>query len=170
MVRAVDTQVAIVTTIGSAALLTAAAVVARSIARASRGAPVARAIVERTATYHVFVELWEQILRHPAEAPAGPEAAEEMLALDRLVMMYGSAGIVRAQAQLRASTRVGAAPTAASRAHFINALLRIRRELGSEAGADLDEFILATAQSPEHPADLRAPTESGPRVVIATHV
>ena len=172
MVRVIDAQVAIVTAAGSGTLLLAALVISLSIRRASRRAAAARAMVERTATYHVFVELWEQILRGPAGTPIDPDAAAEMRALDRLVLMYGSAGIVRAQARLRQSTRIGASRPGTSRAQFIQALMHIRRELGSDSGAlelaDLAEFFRGDVRAADIAPALNAPADQ-PRVVLASH-
>jgi hypothetical protein len=120
------------TLLACATALVAAAMVSRGLTRASRWAHSSAHRAERVATYHVFLELWEDAFRSAAsDAQRSHTQEDEMKALDRLVLLYGSAGVVHAQAQLRASMRIGGAG-ACSRAQFITALTDIRRELGSE--------------------------------------
>ena len=87
-----DFQVAAVTAIASVVALLAALIIASSIRQAGKQNTAHQLHTEKAATYQLFIDLWEDLLRHgrDAEERSPDTLSEELLALDRRLLLYGS--------------------------------------------------------------------------------
>ena len=138
-----DPQVASVTGIACVVAFTAVWAVSRSLGRAVRQGKAMALREEKTATYQLFVDYWKSRLQSGV-APTDP--SEKLALLDRLLALYGGAPVIRAHAALR---DLGLqARHSESRARFGEALVAIRRDLGTDtpgdAARELEQLVLTT--------------------------
>lgn len=169
-----DFQVAAVTAIASVVALLAALIIASSIRQAAKQNTANQLHTEKAATYQLFIDLWEDLLRHgrDSEDRSPNTLSEELLALDRRLMLYGSSGVVKAHAALRALERESGAQNPRVRSQFTKVLIETRQDLGLETqGLTAEEFLpLLGADS----AKTSVPTNAGsyqnltPRVSLAS--
>lgn len=138
-----DAQVARVTAIGSVVVLLASMIVAAGIRAHGRARRAAQVREQKTATYQLFVDFWAD----PAAVP------DKLQALDRLLALYGGAGVIRSHTALRAIAREKGARHPDAQAQLGKALVEIRRDLGSDAeprsanAPELEQLVLAHAGS-----------------------
>lgn len=138
-------QVATVTGIASVVTLLAALIIASSIRQASNQHKVHQLHTENAAMYQLFLDLWTDLLRHGRDSgDRSPDTwSGDLLALDRRLMLYGSSGVVKAHARLRALERDSGAHTPQVRLQVANVLLEIRQDLGIETQGLTAEELLA---------------------------
>jgi hypothetical protein len=171
--RSMDFQVAAVTTSASIVILLAAMIIARSIRQTGKqptGHPLHAA---KTLTYQLFVDLWGDFLRYgrTTEARSPETLSKELLALDRQLMLYGSAGVVNVYAALRALERHSGIQHPQVRSQIARVIMEIRQDLGVEtqglALAELLPLLLADADQANTPATAPAYQDLQPRVSLA---
>lgn len=143
-----DRQVATVTGIGSMVALVISWVIARAIRTSGLQSKTIPIRDEKTASYQLFVDYWENLLRQgraPMHQPPA-ELAEKLKVLDRLLALYGGAAVVKAHTALRDLEREKGVLHPAVRTRFGEALLAIRKDLGSETqrnlGIELERLLL----------------------------
>src|SRR5438093_1573013 len=139
-----DFPVAAVTVIASVVALLAALIIASSIRQVGKQNAAHQLHTEKAATYQLFIDLWEDLLRHGRDAEErNPDTlSEELLALDRRLMLYGSAGVVKAHAGLRALERDSGAHNPRVRSQVATVLMEIRQDLGLETqGLTAEELL-----------------------------
>jgi len=129
-----DPQVANVTGIACVVALTAAWVIARGIRTAIRQSKAMALREEKTATYQLFVDFWENLLRQRRVRtdPLPAELSEKLQLLDRLLALYGGAAVIKAHTALRGLARDKGAQHSDVRARFGEALVAIRKDLGAD--------------------------------------
>lgn len=130
----IDSQVASVTAIASIVTLLAATIIASSIRHTSDRKHADQFLTERAATYQIFLDVWTDLLRQGrgAEDQSVNNSLERLKILDRLIILYGSPGVVKAHSALRALEQESGAQNPNLRAQFIKALMEIRKEIGSQ--------------------------------------
>src|SRR5215831_5654295 len=91
-------QVAAVTTIASVVALLAAKIIANSIRHANTLNKVHNIVAEKTTTYQLFIDSWQQLVRQgqALEDRRPTKLSEELQTLDRLLALYGSPGVIKA--------------------------------------------------------------------------
>lgn len=97
VVARLDYQTTVLVTASLVALLVAV-IIARGIRRASRQSQANQLHAEKAATYQLFTELWSLGLRSTTGNHHPPD---ELLALDRLLSLYGSPRVVKAYITFR---------------------------------------------------------------------
>lgn len=128
-----DPEVAAVTAIASLMMLLASLIIAGSIRRASRGSKQNQLRADKAATYKVVINVWqEQLLGPGLENPVTNTASEELQALDRLLILYGSPEVIKAHAGLRALERERGAQDPNVSLQFTRTVMEMRQDLGSE--------------------------------------
>jgi len=118
-----DPQVAKVTAIGAAAVLVAAAIIASAVRKGGARSQAARVQEQKLGAYQFLVECWQ-------DEGAAPH---KLFALDRLLALYGGAGVIRAHVALRAIAREKGARHPDTTSQLGKVLLEIRKELGTGA-------------------------------------
>lgn len=139
--KTMNPQVAAVTAVASCVMLLASLIIAASIRKASRQSRANQLRAERDATYKVFMQVWEELLRQPKDQ-SPPAFNEELEAVDRLLVLYGSVTVIKAHAALRALLREKGAQHASVRSLFAATLVEMRKEFGSQAQGLLAEELL----------------------------
>lgn len=138
LAASLDPQVAAVTAIGGGVALVAAWIVAHSVRAAGRAGKALAVREEKAATYQLFVDFWANAVRAaPTAARAGAiERADKQQTLERLLALYGDAAVIAAHAELRALERERDARHPSARERLGEALLAIRRDLGTDRRGD----------------------------------
>lgn len=128
-----DSQVARVTGVASAAVLLAALLVATSIRQANRRNWTGQLRAEKAATYKRFLDIWTCLLQEPAGRinPPTIQSSDTVLALGQSLVLYGSPAIIKAHGALRAQWSEGGVRSPDIQSQFVKALLEIRKDLGS---------------------------------------
>lgn len=138
-----DFQFATVTVIASVFALLVAMVIASSIREASRQNKANQLHAQKATSYQLFIEQWGSLLRHErgSEDRSPNKLSEDLKTLNHLLILYGSSGVVKAHASLRALERESGAQSPNVRSQFAKALMEIRKDLGSETqGLTVDEL------------------------------
>lgn len=132
---ALNPEVATVTGIACLVALATAWGIARSLRSAIRQNKAMGMREEKTATYQLFVDYWQNLLRleqtRTDQIPA--EFSEKLKVLDRLLVLYGGAAVVRAHTALRDLERNKGPQHPDVRARFGETLVTIRQDLGADA-------------------------------------
>lgn len=128
-----DSQVARVTGVASAAVLLAALLVATSIRQASGHNRTEHSRAEKAATYRRFLDIWTRLLQEPAGRinPHTIQSSDTVQALGQSLVLYGSPAVIKAHGALRARWAEGGVPGPEIQSQFAKALLEIRKDLGS---------------------------------------
>jgi hypothetical protein len=141
-----DPEVAAVTAIASLVMLLASFIIAGSIRRTSSGSKQNQLRAEKAATYKVVINVWEEHLLSGAVDRATRAASEELDALDRLLILYGSPEVIRAHARLRALAHEKASKDTNMSLQFTRMLMEMRKDIGSEtlgfSAGELQQFLL----------------------------
>lgn len=154
-----DREAANLTAIASVLALTAAWVIARGgIGPSNRQGQAFALREEKTATYQLFVDFWESLLRrgrtHSDQLPV--DLAGKLHVLDRYLALYGGAAVIRSHTALRELEREKGTQHPDVRSHLCDALIAIRKDLGAEipfnAAHELEQLLLPIAQAAERPA------------------
>lgn len=154
-----DRQVAIVMGVACVALLAASWVIAHSIRTATRQSKATAFREERTATYQLFVDYWEGLIRQiPAQADQLPsELSEKLKVLERLLALYGGAAVLKAHTSLRSMANDKGALHPDVRVRFSEALVAIRKDLGSDTprniASELERLLLPVIDAMSEPAE-----------------
>ena len=129
-----ESQAVKVTVIASAVALLAAMIVASSIRRAAEQIKVSRLSEEKGTTYRLFCELWENLLSQGGklEDSGSADWSKELATLDLLLSLYGSAAVIKAHTNLCTGPHERGAKVHDLRAHFAQALVEVRKDLGSD--------------------------------------
>jgi hypothetical protein len=172
--RRMDYQVAVVTTIASVVPLLAAKIIASSIRQASQQNTAHQLHAEKTATYQLFIDLWRDLLRHgrDSEDRSSHTWSEEVLALDCRLSLYGSSGVVKAHAVLRALERDHGAHNPRVRSQVATVLMAIRQDLGLETqgltAEELLPLLCADSVKTSAPTNASAFQDRIPRVPLVS--
>ena len=147
----------IVTGIACVVVLAASWWIARAIRAASQQSKALTLRDEKTATYQLFVEFWENLLRQ--KLARSDQFSDKLKVLERLLALYGGAGVVKAHTALRDKERDKGAQHADVRALLGEALAAIRSDLGVDtprhiAGA-LEQLILPACDAEGGAAEIR---------------
>ncbi len=138
MFASLDPQVAMVTAIGSCVALAASWIISRGMRMARQESKATKVREETAATYQLFVDFWRNVSAQPDSAQRfAPGLTEKLEVLDRLLLLYGSAGVIRAHSDLREIGREKSMQDARARDLFGEALLAIRKDLGSDASKEV---------------------------------
>jgi len=151
-----DPQTARLVSMGAAAALLMLVVVASVLRRISARTRARWLVAEKGATYRLFTDFWECILRGAVPA----ELARDRRTLTLMLSLYGSPSMVRAHLELEALERQGRAQSLQGRVRFAAALTEVRKDLGADAVAahDLSELFTPGRTGQETAA---APADSG---------
>jgi hypothetical protein len=103
---------------------------------------------EKTATYQLFVDFWENLLRrgrtHSDQLPV--DLAGKLHVLERYLALYGGAAVIRAHTSLRELERDKGTQHPDVRARLCEALVAIRKDLGADvpfnATGELEQLLL----------------------------
>ena len=170
-----DFRVSTSTALASVVVLFAAMIIATSIRQASQQNKASQLRAEKAATYQLCTDLWGHLLRHGygAEERSPNTLSDELLALERLLLLYGSPGVLKAYAALRALERERGAHNPHVKVQFATLLMEIRQDLGSETtGLTADELLhLLFAEADQASTPAPAPTyqDLQPRVSLAAN-
>jgi len=157
-----DRDIANLTALACVVALTAAWIVARGgLGPSERRRKEAALREEKTATYQLFVDFWESLLRrgrtHSDQLPV--DLAGKLHVLERYLALYGGAAVIRAHTSLRELERDRGTQHPDVRARLCDALVAIRKDLGAEvpfnATNELEQLLL-----PMTPCVDRAAAES----------
>ena len=156
---ALDRELANLTALACVVALTAAWIIARGgLGPSERRRKEAELRSEKTATYQLFVDFWESLLRrgrtHSDQLPV--DLAGKLHVLDRYLALYGGAAVIRAHMALRELERENGTQHPDVRARLCDALIAIRKDLGAEvplnAASELEQLLLPVMQQAERPA------------------
>ena len=146
-----DPQVATVTGIGCMVALAISWVIARAIRASGLQSKTMTLRDERAASYQLFVDYWESLLRQgqaPMHQPRD-ELAEKLKVLDRLMALYGGAAVVKAHTALRDLEREKGVLHPAVRTRFGEALLPFARTWAriprATSGSNWNDFFFLRA-------------------------
>ena len=159
---ALDREIASLTALACIVALTAAWIVARGgLGPSERRRKEAALREEKNATYQLFVDFWESLLRrgrtHSDQLPV--DLAGKLHVLERYLALYGGAAVIRAHTSLRELERDRGTQHPDVRARLCDALVAIRKDLGADvpfnATNELEQLLL-----PMTPCVDRAAAES----------
>jgi hypothetical protein len=168
-------QVVAVTATASTVMLLAALIIASSIRQATTQNKANQLYAEKVMTYQRFMDVWEDLFRHGHHAvDRNPqELSEELLMLDRHLILYGAPGIVKAYAVLRVLERDNGAQHADVRSQFVKVLVEIRRDLGSGTHTltvgELQQLCFANSDGVSASTTASAYQDLQPRVSLASN-
>src|SRR5262245_39246062 len=139
---ALDPQVATVTGIGCLVALVATWWIERGVRSAVRQGRTTALREEKSTTYQIFVDYWQDRL---GEGHSRPDAPENLKTLERLLALYGAQSVIKAHAAL------GGAQHGELRARFGEALVAIRKDLGAnvprQLTQDLERLLLPVPEA-----------------------
>ena len=150
-VRHAGTSGGTITAITSIVALLVSLIIAGSIRRTSQQNKANLLHAENVATYQLFADMWASLLQYGRGPEEGNSSklSTELQALDCFLTLYGSPGVIKAHAVLRALARASGAQNPQVRSQFAKALLEIRKDLGSKmqslTAEELEQFIFAEA-------------------------
>ena len=146
-----DPQVAIVTGIGCLVALIAAWGIARSLRAAIRQSKAAALREEKTATYQLFVDFWENLFLQgrPRMDQLPADLSEKLQLLERLLALYGGTAVIKEHTALRGLAQDRGAQHPDVKARLAEALVVIRKELGADTpyntAHELERLLLGAA-------------------------
>jgi hypothetical protein len=168
-----DFRVSTSTALASVVVLFAAMIIASSIRQVSQQNKAPHLRAEKAATYQLCTDLWGYLLRqeHGAEARSANTVLDELRALERLLLLYGSPGVLKAYAALQVLARDRGAHHPHVGVQFTTLLMEMRQDLGSETtGLTADELLhllFVDAAQARAPAQAPAYQDLQPRVSLA---
>jgi hypothetical protein len=127
-----SSEVSAITTIASLVFLVASVIVAGSIRGASGRRKEGQPHADSAATYNVVINVWQEMILSGGTDPVTGAAAEELRALDRLLVLYGGRETIKAHASLRALERDGGPQDPKVGLQFATMLMGMRKELGAK--------------------------------------
>lgn len=171
----IDFQVGAVTLIVSAAALIAASIIASSVRQASKQNKTNQLRAKKIETYQLFIDLWESLRRDggDSEDRGSNTVCEDLLTLDRRLILYGSPEILKAYATLRALERKSGAHDPHAKSQFAKVLMQIRKDLGSETqdltAEELQQLLCANSEKVTISAHVSTYQSLQPRVSLASN-
>jgi hypothetical protein len=147
-----DREVATITAIACIAALLAAWVVSRGLGAATRQSRAMALREEKTATYQLFLDFWEGLVRRGrGEAGQLPiDLAGKLQVLERHLALYGATRVLAAHTALRDLEQRKGARHADVRARLGEAIVAIRRDLGADtpfnAAHELERLLLPVGE------------------------
>jgi hypothetical protein len=128
-----EREVARVTAIACIAALVAAWVVSRGLGAATRQSRAMALRAEKTATYQLFVDFWESLLRRGRgkEGQLPVDLAGKLRVLERHLALYGAPSVIGAHTALRDLERRVGVKHPDIRERLGEAIVAIRRDLGA---------------------------------------
>jgi hypothetical protein len=169
-----DFQVAMVTAIASVVALFAARIIASSLHQVSTQHKLDQLHAEKAATYLRFLDLWTSLLQHGRDSGdhSSDTRSEELLALERLLMLYGSSSVVKAYVALRTLERDSGFLHPQVRLQVAKVLLEIRQDLGMGTRRltveELLSLLRADAAKTSAPVNVSAYHDLTPRVSLVS--
>jgi len=129
-----DPQLAAVIIIASMVTLLVVIIIASSIRRVGARRQAQRLHMNQAATYQLFVDLWEILLRHgyPSDEQSAAKLSAEIKQLECWLAIYGSPAVVKAHAKLCTLERKNGAQHPEVRTQFAKAVMEIRKELRAD--------------------------------------
>lgn len=168
-----DRDVGLLAGIACIAMLAAAWVISRGLGASTRQARAMALREEKTSTYQLFVDFWESLVRRGrTQADQLPvDLAGKLQVLERHLALYGSATVIGAHTTLRQLERQKGAQHPALRTRFGEAIVAIRRDLGTDtpfnAAFQLERLVTPSADATTAvtgpPRDVKSP------VAVAVH-
>jgi hypothetical protein len=168
-----DFRVSTSTALASIVVLFAAMIIASSIRQMSQQHKAPHLRAEKAATYQLCTDLWGHLLRHGhnVEERSPNTLSDELRALERLLLLYGSPGVLKAYAALRALERDSEAQDSRVRLQFATLLMEMRQDLGAETrgltAEELRQLLFAETDRASTPAPASAYRDMRPRVSLA---
>ena len=153
--------------------LLAALIIANSIRRAGQKQAMSHLVKEKSEAYQVFVSLWTVLLRNGSgtERRNHPKTEEELRALDGLLAICASPGVVRAHTVLRDLEHKYGGQDQRVCLQFAQTLLEIRKDIGSEqrglAPKELMKLLFPESGGRQLASSAAGPLDSHPRVSLA---
>jgi membrane protein required for beta-lactamase induction len=176
LVGSVDSQVAAVAAVASVMALLVATTVAYNIRLLGKQGKTHQLHAEKAATYHLFVDAWEALLRQggSSEDRNPNKVPDDLLALDRLLILYGSPDVLKAHGMLRALEHELGARNPQVRLQFARVLMEVRKDLGLQTqgllAEDLLRLLFAEADKASAPSKAHSYQDPRPRVSLASSV
>jgi hypothetical protein len=149
-------------------------IIARSM-RSQGHTPVADHLAkQKSEAYQVFVSLWSSVfLQGPGFDDQSHSKEEELKALDRLLILYGGPGVVKAHVALRDLVHTYGAQDQRVSIQFADTLLEIRKDLGLNSQGLSRTYLVNMLQQGtgqiQYPAQRNALTDMQPRVSLASN-
>lgn len=166
-----DQQVAIITGISWVIALAVSWMIARAIRAANHQSKGAALREEKTATYQLFLDYWENVLRQePARMDQLPvELSDKLKVLERLLALYGAAAVLKTHTSLRSVAHDKGVLDPDARTRLGEALVAIRKDLGSDTprhiAVELERLLLPVTDASNDVAEskvARSPTVVAP--------
>jgi hypothetical protein len=154
-----DPEVANLTALSSVVALTAAWIIARGgLGPSEKRRKEAALREEKTATYQLFVDFWENLLRRgrtrSEQLPV--DLGGKLHVLERYLALYGGSDVMRAHTSLRELERDKGTQHPDVRARLCDALVAIRKDLGADvpfnATHELEQLLLPITPEADRPA------------------
>ncbi len=136
-----DAQVARVTAVAAVIVLSAAALIARSIRQASRQNIANPFHANKAEAYQLFVDTWSNLLREQPAKLSGISFNDALPVLDKTLALYGSPAVIKAHTAMRASVAESGTQNSEISKQFSKALLEVRKELGSDTSGITPEEL-----------------------------
>ncbi len=169
----IDFQVAVVTAVASVVALMAAWIIASSLSEASRQIKGQSAHAEKTTTYQQLIAAWKEELQH--EGGQGLKSSDlrsdNLEALECLLVLHGSPGVVDAYGALRALATSLSPQRSELVSQFTAVLLEMRKDLGLSVqnlkAADLLQLLFNHETAAPEFGATQQPQDLHPRVSLA---
>jgi hypothetical protein len=169
-----DSQIAATLVVASAITLLVALIIARSIRQAGKQNQTNLLPTQKVTTYQLFADLWEGLLRPERGRDDGNSSklSEDLRALECLLSLYSSPGVIKAYMELRASMRDSGAQDLAVQVQFARVLREIRKDLGMDTHhlgvEELQELLYGEFSIVSVSASTRAYPDLKPRASLAS--
>jgi hypothetical protein len=170
-----DSEVAAVISIASFVMLMAALIMVSSIRQATKQHQANRLQAQKAAAYQLFIAVWGDIIQEGGgtEDQSLSKLSEELKALDRRLILYGSPVLIKAHTGLQTLHRQNGLRSSNATSQFAGALLAVRRELGSETrgltAEELQQLLLGSSVETEGSYKANAYLDLEPRVSLASN-
>lgn len=133
-----DAQIANATGIGCLVVLVMGLLIMRALRSTNRERKEGDLREEKTATYQLLLDFWRNLSTGSEVAPLlSVELAEKLEVLDRLLLLYGSASVIKAHADLREVERRKGIRDSQAMALLSKALMEVRKDLGADTSKDV---------------------------------
>lgn len=175
MVPQISFQEIPLTNIISFVTLLAVSIIAIRVRRISKQTSANHLSVEKGVTYQFLIELWKGKINE--EPMAGEQSAtainSELEALDHMLALYGSSGVIKAHIMLRSMEQINGAKSREVKSQFAKTIIEIRKDLGSEArelvAEDLTQLLFDNSQKPDTSVRMNAYDNLKPRVSLVSN-
>jgi hypothetical protein len=162
-----DFQIAMVTVIGTVALLLAAMIVAGSIRRAAAQNRAAQLRAEKAEAYKCLIDLWDELLRSGQAPDSSTQLSQQMRNVNHALVLHGSAAVVKGHLAMQSLD------LSEARNQFGTLLLQIRKDLGSGtrslSAPELLQLLQSDFDQPAAPIKANPVQDLQPRVSLFSH-